>query len=195
MPQNPAPSVLFVSQIIAGSGLTVTPDGGTGVVTISIEAGEVYNPASVAITGGTVNGVTIGGVTPEAGTFTALNATSLGATTPGEVVTNALHVDTGTKTVAATGGAATLNKMAGVITSEALPTAAGANYVLTLTDSDIAVGDQVMASVQDGTNSTGIPVLSTVKPGAGQVVFTVENNHLTAAFNGTIEIAFVVFKN
>lgn len=133
--------------------------------------------ASVAITGGTIDGVTIGG------------------TTPGAVTTNALHVDTGTKTAAATSGAATLNKMAGVITSESLTTAAGADYTLTLTNSDIAAADQVFASVQNGSNTGGDPALFSVATAAGSATIIVRNGHATAAFNGTIKISFLVVKN
>ncbi|MDE2426235.1 MAG: hypothetical protein KGO96_10065 [Elusimicrobia bacterium] len=135
------------------------------------------NPASVAITGGTIDGTTIGG------------------TTPGAVTTNALHVDTGTKTATATAGAATLNKMAGVITSESLTTGAGADYTLTLTNSDIAAADQVYASVQLGTATTGTPAVAMVTPAAGSAVIVVQNIHASAALNGTIKISFLVVKN
>lgn len=135
------------------------------------------NQASVAITGGTIDGTTIGG------------------TTPGAVTTSALHVDTGTKTATASSGAATLNKMAGVITSESLTTAAGALYTLTLTDSDVAAADQVFASVQNGTNTQGTAAVQTVAPAAGSVVIIVKNTHATQAFNGTIVISFMVVKN
>lgn len=49
-----------------------------------------------------------------------------------------LRVDDGTKTATATAGAATLNKAAGKVTTEALTTAAGANYTLTITNSTVA---------------------------------------------------------
>ncbi len=48
MPQNPGESTLFVTRIIPGSGIQVTPEGGTGVVTVEVEG--VENPT--AITGG-----------------------------------------------------------------------------------------------------------------------------------------------
>lgn len=101
--------------------------------------------------------------------------------------------DDGTVTAAA--GAATLNKHAGVVTSEALVTAAAAQYTLTLTNSTIAAADMVMVSVANGTNAAGLPVLSTVAPAAGSVVIKVSNEAAAAAFNGTIKIAFVVFKS
>lgn len=106
-----------------------------------------------------------------------------------------IQLDAGTKTATAVTGAATLNKMAGVITSESLTTAAAADYTLTLTNSDIAAADQVFASVALGTSTTGIPAVATVTPGAGQVVIVVQNIAASAALNGTIKIAFAVFKN
>lgn len=132
---------------------------------------------AAGITSGTIDGATIGGVTPA------------------PVTASLLHVDSGTKTATATAGAATLNKSAGVITSEALTTAAGATYTLTLTDSTIAAADQVMASVQLGTATTGMPVVTTVTPAAGSVVIVVQNIHASAALNGTIKISYVALKN
>jgi hypothetical protein len=104
-------------------------------------------------------------------------------------------LDSGTKTVAAVAGAATLAKMAGVVTSEALTTAAGTTYTLTLTNSNVAAGDQVFASVSLGTATTGMPTITTTKAGAGSVVIVVQNVHASAALNGTIKIAFFVLKN
>jgi hypothetical protein len=100
----------------------------------------------------------------------------------------------GTKTAAATAGAATLNKAAGTITSEALTTAAGSAYTLTITNSAIAAADQVMASVSNGTNTQGQLVVETVTPAAGSVVIVVRNRHSSEALNGTIKIAFVAIK-
>lgn len=131
-----------------------------------------------------------GGATPG-----ALDNTAIGQTTPAAVSVSQIQVDTGTKTASATAGAATLNKMAGVITSESLSTAAGADYTLTLTNSDIAAADQVMASVQYGTSTTGTPAIAMVDNSAGSVKITVQNIHASAALNGTILISFVVFKN
>ena len=115
------------------------------------------------------------------GAVTATNAT----------VTN-LTIDTGTKTATATAGAATLNKTSGKITSESLTTAAAAAYTLTLTNSTIAATDIVFASVANDTNSAGIPIVGRVTPGSGSVTILVENQHASAAFNGTIVISFMV---
>ena len=103
-------------------------------------------------------------------------------------------IDSGTKTAAATSGAATLNKMSGVITTEALTTAAGATYTLTLTNSDIAATDLVFASIGNGTNTAGAPALTLITPGAGSVVIKVQNVHASAALNGTLLASFMVVK-
>lgn len=103
-------------------------------------------------------------------------------------VGGAIFSDAGTAT--ATAGAATLNKMSGKVTSEALTTAADATYTLTLTNSTVAASDLVFASVTNGTNTGGVPVIGQVTPGAGSVVITVENEG-AVAFNGTVVISFL----
>jgi hypothetical protein len=103
------------------------------------------------------------------------------------------NVDAGT--AAATAGAATLNKTAGKITTEALTTAQNAIYVLTLTNSEIAAADIVVATVCDGTNTQGTPMIGFVKAAAGSCTIEVINKHATAeALNGTLVISFKVFK-
>lgn len=94
----------------------------------------------------------------------------------------------------ATAGAATLAKRRGKITSEALTTAAGANYTLTITNTEAAAADMVFASVANGTNTTeGLSILR-VTPGAGSIVIVVRNAHASAALNGTIVVSFEVVK-
>jgi hypothetical protein len=127
--------------------------------------------------------------------FMAIGAASLHAQTAPPFKPERLSVGNGTKTAAASAGAATLNKSAGVITSEALTTAAGATYTLTLTDSNIAAADQVFASVAMGTATAGLPMVATVKPAAGSVVIVIRNSHASAALDGTIKVAFVALKN
>lgn len=99
-----------------------------------------------------------------------------------------------TLTATATAGAATLNTPSGTVTSESITTAAAANYTLTITNSAIAATDIVMASVANGTNSAGTPILVTVTPAAGSLVIVVKNDHASAAFNGTIKVSYVAFK-
>lgn len=82
MPQNPIKSLLFVSQIIAGSNISISPTNGTGIVTISATGAESFasitgtvNPfpitgkagatnaagGAISVTGGAGNGTAVGG--------------------------------------------------------------------------------------------------------------------------------------
>lgn len=97
-------------------------------------------------------------------------------------------------TATASSGAATLNDLAGLVTSEALSTAAAGEYTLTLTNSKIAAGDLVFATAGLGTATTGTPGIGGCTPGAGTCAITVTNLHASAAFNGTIKIGFFVVK-
>ena len=165
----------------------------TGSVLFDTRIGDVkfpgLQPATSSATA-TLDSTPVGSLSPSTGDFT-----TIGANTPPNTTVSHLHVDTGTKTATATAGAATLNKMSGTITSEALTTAAGSTYTLTLTNSDIAANDIVMTSVAFGTSTTGVPDVATTTVSAGQLVVVVQNASASAAFNGTIKIAFVVFKN
>lgn len=120
---------------------------------------------------------------------------SNGLNNSGLATATRMQIDTGTKTASATAGAATLNKSSGTITSEALTTAAGATYTLTLSNTTIAAGDIVNAQLYFGTATQGQPSVLTVTPGANQVVIVVKNVDAAAAFDGTIKIAFQVLKN
>ena len=179
---------LAISTLVAGALISAPAGAQTpGKTTLfSSTKGDVTFPITPPNNSGSVPGTldntVIGSGTPAPGSFSATTSTLL-------------TIDTGTKTASATTGAATLNKNAGVITSEALTTAAGATYTLTLTNSTIAAADQVFASVQLGTATTGMPVVTTVTPAAGSVVIVVQNIHASAALNGTIKIAFARLKN
>lgn len=96
--------------------------------------------------------------------------------------------DTGTAT--STAAAATVSKQSGIVTSEALTTAAGASWDLVLTNTKIAATSKVFASVQNGTNSQGIPVVGAITPGSGSATIKVFNLHASQAFNGTIKVTF-----
>lgn len=100
----------------------------------------------------------------------------------------------GAGTATATAGAATLSQLSGKITSEALTTAAGADYTLTITNTLCAAGDLVFASVDNGTNTTAGISVQRVTPGAGTIVILVRNTHASAALNGTIKVSFMVVK-
>lgn len=98
-------------------------------------------------------------------------------------------------TATATAGAATLAALQGKVTSEAITTAQNLFYTLTITNTAIAAADIVVASVANGTNTQGTPMITTITPAAGSLVIVVQNKHATAqAFNGTLVISFQAFK-
>lgn len=104
-----------------------------------------------------------------------------------------LHTD-GHGTASATAGAATLSKSAGKVTSEAITTAAAALYTLTITNTQVAAADLAFASVANGTNTQGSPIIEKVTAGAGTLTILVRNAHASQAFNGTIVVSFMVVK-
>lgn len=109
---------------------------------------------------------------------------------------NSLAIDdngNGGKTATAVAGAVTLNKNAGVITTEALTTAAAGIYALTITNSTIVATDSVFASVSLASSTTGAPSITGIKNSAGSVVIYIQNSG-SAAFNGTLRVAFFVLK-
>lgn len=100
----------------------------------------------------------------------------------------------GSGTATATTGAATLANRFGVVTSEALTTAQNAFYTLTITNTAVSAEDIAVASVQNGTNDQGTPMIVSVTPADGSLVIVVCNKHATSeALNGTLKIAFAVF--
>ena len=89
--------------------------------------------------------------------------------------------------------AVTVNEVSGIITTEALTTAQNAFYSLTLTNSKIDANSLVFASVEDGTNTQGTPMIGQIKPGAGTCLIEVINKHASSeALNGTLKIRFFV---
>ena len=97
--------------------------------------------------------------------------------------------------VTGSAGAATLNNaVSGTITTESVSTAAGTVYTFTLTSNLIKATSVVLANATLGTATTGTPCVAHITPAAGSVVIKVQNIHASAAFNGTLKIAFAIFQ-
>lgn len=88
------------------------------VQSVALAAGAI-NPASVVLTGGTINGIVIGGSSPAAGSFTtlvgsltggAIDGVIIGGTTPA-AITGTTLTSTGTATVGTTTGTGTVNQL------------------------------------------------------------------------------------
>lgn len=99
----------------------------------------------------------------------------------------------GSGTAVATAGAATLANRFGAVTTEALTTAQNGIYTLTITNSAVSAGDLAFASVRNGTNSAGTPMIGAVTASAGSLVVEVINKAAGAtALNGTLVVSFAV---
>jgi hypothetical protein len=94
-----------------------------------------------------------------------------------------LDADSGTVTLSSNAG--TLSKMAGVITTEALTTAAGAGQALTITNTLAATTSIVLVTRTGGTSTGGTPTASTI-------TITLDNKHASAAFDGTFILSFLL---
>jgi hypothetical protein len=96
--------------------------------------------------------------------------------------------DNGTAT--STAGAATCNHTGSIVTTEALATAAAADYSFTLTNADINQNSMVFVSVANGTNTTVPCYVHAIQPGNGSVTFKVRNAG-AGALNGTLVLSIL----
>lgn len=112
---------------------------------------------------------------------------------PHRMSVQGLATDVGTGT--ASSAAVTINDLMGLITTESLTTAQNAVATVTLTNSKVAAGDLVFATLGNGTNTQGTPVLTSATVTASTVVFKISNMHASdQALNGTLKIGFMVVK-
>lgn len=94
----------------------------------------------------------------------------------------------------ASAGAVTSHAQRGIVTTEALTTAAGSSYTLTLTNNRTQTTDSFcLVSVGNGSNTGGTPVVTSVTQSGGSWVILIKNDHASAAFNGTLKIMFQIF--
>lgn len=108
-----------------------------------------------------------------------------------EQIVDMARIKVGFGTGTASSNAVTINRASGIITTEALTTAAGATQAITLTSNKIQAGDAVMAIV-DPASSAGTPVVANVAVSASTAVVLVKNIHASDALNAAIKIYFVV---
>jgi hypothetical protein len=92
--------------------------------------------------------------------------------------------------------AVTVSDYIGKITTEALTTAQDAKETITWTNTMVAAADLVFATLANGSNTQGTPVIQTVTPAAGSVTVVIANKHSTAqSLNGTLKLSFLVVKS
>ena len=96
-------TLALLAAVLAGLLTAIAPDAEALLKAVAgSSGGSSYNPAAVAITGGTIDGTVIGGGTPAAGTFTPLTAnssfTATGLVTLADIVTVATNTVLGNAT-------------------------------------------------------------------------------------------------
>lgn len=187
MSQNPVQTPLFVSRIVAGSGITVTPEGGTGIVTIenaddtdafasppplgSVAPNTVAATTVTATHNSTFNTIQVGTLTATG--LTVLNTTQIGGLT--------------TTNLTATGQASFTTLQVGTLTATGLTTLASAAVSTLAVSALTATGNTSLVTTQVSTlTATGLASLSTTHIGGlttlvGGLVATAGN----AAFSTT----------
>lgn len=93
----------------------------------------------------------------------------------------------------ASSNALTIHGQQGVVTTEALTTAAGSAQAITITNNKVSVGDIVVVTRNGGTSTTGTLEINAVCT-ANTLTITLTNRHASAAFNGTFILGFLVIK-
>lgn len=202
-----------VASFVSINGLTLTAPATSATLTLADGSSLITsgaNAITLTSTGATnVTLPTTGTLATLAGaeeltnktlTAPALNGTvtTTGLTLPAFSASGNITAAAGSRFVADNGtataetGAATLSKQAGIVTSEALTTAAGVTYTLTVTNTQVTAASNVLAQATLGTATTGIPLVTKVTPGAGSVEIVVTNIHASGALNGTILVNFLV---
>jgi hypothetical protein len=110
------------------------------------------------------------------------------AATPAQIAAFATQLIYNSAT--STAGAATLARNGGVILTEALTTAIGSHYTMTVTNSLVAVADPpIQVQIHGVTATAGQMQVDSVTNAAGSFV-AIFTNVGTAAVNGTMAIAF-----
>jgi hypothetical protein len=100
----------------------------------------------------------------------------------------------GNSATSAAGAVTFNNAVSGTVTTEALTTATGATYTLTITSNLIKVNSVVLANVTLGTATHGTLQIVHITPAAGSVAILIKNIDGTNAVNGTLKVGFAIFQ-
>jgi len=163
--------------------------GALGLSTLAFAAGFLTNGLPTPTPGGPASQVTSRWLLPADTSLTGGQNPASVAVTPFQVA--GIFAEAFQNLQTSTVHAATSNTIAGVVTTEALTTAAGATYTFTLTDSLITTATVMQVGMYSLSNTGGAISLTSVTPASGSVVFVFTNTG-TTAFNGTMNIVFHV---
>lgn len=200
--KNTAGTMVSVFAIYTGTTPETSPalaDGTASLPSLSFLADSdtgLYRPADNEI------GITVGGSTIAEIKSSGLyvddiieETSSAGTTINGlKLAGGTISPDKGTGTESS--NAVTINNISGVITTSSLSTAAGGTYSITLTNSTISAGSEIIVNQNSysgtiGTNGLPITVNADVT-GANTAVITIVNAHSSNALSGTLDIYFLI---
>lgn len=106
-----------------------------------------------------------------------------------------IDLDSETKTLTSNAVTMTTGKFAAVITTESLTTAHTASQALVITCPGVAAGDIAIVTRAGGSNTGGVPNVTSVVCTTNTVTINLKNEALaTNAFNGTFVFNLIVFK-
>ncbi len=183
----------WASSVTAVNVQKITPTAGTLTVLSSADPGvSVFNYMATPVneTTNASNALISGNNLSDVASSTTALANLGGLPLAGGQMTGSILLDRGTAT--STAGAATVNHQAGVITTEALTTAAASAYAFTLTNSRITTASIVVLQLMGGTNTTRGIELRAI-PGSGSATLSLYNNNVAGtALNGTLIFGFEV---
>lgn len=179
-------NAVSIQKVTASAGtLTVLSSGDPGASVLSYQATPVNETTNSSNALLSVNNLS--DVQSASASLANLNGLPLS----GGQMTGSAVLDKGTAT--STAGAATINHQVGVVTTEALTTAAASAYAFTLTNSRVTTSSVVTVSLMGGTNTTrGLECRAI--PSNGSVAISIYNNNVAGtALNGTLIFGFEVF--
>lgn len=175
-----------------------TAPGQTGTSISSTELGyiDAITPGTATASKALVLNSSKGISTITSATVTTLTSTTIagGPTFSSSPILGAgTTIDLDSAPASLTSNAVTLTKYAGLITSEALTTAAGASQAFVITLTGVAAGDLAFVTKAGGTNTRknyGLEAVTTTDT----ITVTLYNTEPTNAINGTVKFNLWVLK-
>jgi len=183
-----------ITAVTSIAGATVS--GSTSVSSPAVNVGSSGAAGSLSVFPATASkGKTLFTAADNTGNTTTTITTALQATTRTYTVpdagANAKFVLQNAGTVTLSTNAGVMSTLAGVITTEALTTAAGDGQDLTITNTLCTTASIILVTRNGGTSTGGTPIIKAV-PGNGSYVITLDNKHASAAFDGTFILGVLI---
>lgn len=100
----------------------------------------------------------------------------------------------GSATQSAVSAAVTINNGCGTVTLATNTLAAATLTSFTISNSRVQAGDRVLATLDRGTQTNGIPVLTSATPATGTITITFGNAHASTALNGAMKVYFLLLR-